>query len=108
MVKKSISCARCFSWTRLMYESFNTVKGKGYEWYKMGRVTLSDRSDLFFNRAWMIQLPVSYSRTLTAGKTFDIWASLKFTGPMYQPDEKDGDSFMYLNLVVLLEVEDNK
>ncbi|MBR4673490.1 MAG: DUF4838 domain-containing protein [Victivallales bacterium] len=92
----------------IKYESFNTVKGKGYEWYKMGRVTLSDRSDLFFNRAWTIQLPVSYPRTLTAGKTFDIWASLKFTGPMYQPDEKDGDSFMYLNFVVLKEVEDNK
>ena len=47
----------------IKYESFNTVKGKGYEWYKMGRVTLSDRSDLFFNRAWTIQLPVSYPRT---------------------------------------------
>ena len=72
---------------------------KGYNWYKMGRATIPQSCDLFFNRAWTIQLPVAYPETI--GRTFDVWASLKFTGPMYHPDEKDGDSFMFLDLVIL-------
>ncbi len=78
----------------------------GYNWYKMGRVNVAKRSDLYFNRAWTIQIPISYGETV--GKTFDVWASLKFTGPMYQPAEKEGDSFMYLDFVILEEVKENK
>ena len=82
----------------------NTVADKhGYNWYKLERVTVKERNDLYFNRAWTIQLPISYVETI--GRTFDVWASLKFTGPMYHPDEKEGESFMYLDLVILEEVK---
>ncbi|MBO4344506.1 MAG: DUF4838 domain-containing protein, partial [Victivallales bacterium] len=74
----------------------------GYNWYKMGRVTVKPRNDLFFNRSWTIQIPISYPETL--GRTFDVWASIKFTGPMYHPDEKDGESFIWQDLVILEDV----
>ncbi|MBQ7650657.1 MAG: DUF4838 domain-containing protein [Victivallales bacterium] len=77
---------------------------KGYNWYKMGRATIPQSCDLFFNRAWTIQLPVAYPETI--GRTYDVWASLKFTGPMYQPDDKEGESYMFLGLVVLEEVRE--
>ena len=93
----------------IQYASFTQLKdGTGYGWYKLGRVTLPERGDLFFNRAWTVQIPVSYPRTLTAGKTFDIWASLKFTGPMYRPEEKEGESYMYLDLVIMEEVKEGE
>ena len=76
----------------------------GYNWYKLGSVNVKKRSDLYFNRAWTIQIPISCEETV--GNTFDVWASLKFTGPMYHPDEKAGDSFMYLDLVILEETKD--
>ncbi len=81
-----------------------TIGKTGYNWYKMGRVDVKKRSDLYFNRSWTIQIPVSFDETV--GKSFDVWASLKFTGPMYQPNEKEGDSFMYLDLVILEEVKE--
>ncbi len=81
-----------------------TVEKHGYNWYKLGRVTVKERNDLFFNRSWTIQIPISYPETL--GRTFDVWASIKFTGPMYYPDEKDGDSFIWQDLVILKEVKE--
>ena len=85
------------------FSTKNVADKKDYNWYKMGRATIPQSCDLFFNRAWTIQLPVSYPETI--GRTFDVWASLKFTGPMYHPEEKDGESYMYLDLVVLEEVK---
>ena len=82
----------------------STIDKTGYNWYKMGRINVKKRSDLYFNRAWTIQIPISFEETV--GNTFDVWASLKFTGPMYHPDEKAGDSFMYLDLVILEKVKD--
>ena len=82
----------------------NVADRKGYNWYKMGRATIPQSCDLYFNRAWTIQLPVSYPETI--GRTYDVWASLKFTGPMYQPESQDGESYMHLGLVILEEVKE--
>ena len=79
------------------------IDRKGYNWYKMGRVKVKKNCDLYFNRAWTIQIPISYEETV--GSEYDVWASLKFTGPMYQTEE-NGDSFMYLDLVILEEVKE--
>ena len=83
-----------------------TVDKHGYNWYKLGRVTVKERNNLFFNRSWTIQIPISYPETV--GRTFDVWASIKFTGPMYHPDEKDGDSFIWQDMVILEDVFDVK
>ncbi len=83
--------------------SMGTVgDSSGYNWYKMGRVTVTEECILYFNRSWTIQVPISYPETM--GRTFDVWAELKFTGPMYHPEIKDGESFINLGLVVLEEV----
>ncbi len=89
------------------YFSMKTVSEKpGYSWYKMGRVTVGRRDDLFFNRSWTIQIPISYPETL--GRTFDVWASIKFTGPMYHTNEKDSESFIWQDLVILEEVKEEE
>ncbi len=84
----------------------DAIAKTGYNWYKMGRVSVKKRSDLYFNRAWTIQIPISYVETI--GQSFDVWASLKFTGPMYHPKEKEGESFMYLDFVILEVVNDEE
>ena len=81
--------------------SMKTVSEKaGYTWYKMGRVTMTENCELFFSRAWTTKIQISFPETI--GKTFDVWAELKFVGPMYHQNQQ-GDSNIFLGLVVLEE-----
>ena len=87
----------------LSYFSLKEVSDKsGYSWYKMERVTVKENCELFFSRAWTTQVQASSPETI--GKTFDVWAALKFTGPMYHKDQQ-GESNIYLGLVALEEVQ---
>ena len=86
------------------YFTMKTVaENSGYNWYKMGRLTVKDLDELFFTKSWTIQVLISYPETI--GRTFDVWASIKFTGPMYHPDEKEGESFIWHDMVILEEVK---
>ncbi|MBO4620011.1 MAG: DUF4838 domain-containing protein [Victivallales bacterium] len=73
----------------------------GYGWYCLGRVKFSKRCDLFFTRAWSVQVPFAYPEI--TDRTFEVWASIKFTGPMYRPGQP-GDNCIYIGLVLLKEV----
>ncbi len=73
----------------------------GYSWYSMGHVTIKENCELYFSRAWTTKLQISFPETI--GKTFEVWASLKFAGPMYHPNQ-NGDSNVFLGLVVLEEI----
>ena len=62
--------------------------GVGYQWYSLGRVTLPERSFyLYATRKWTVQLPVSLPDM--NGKTFEIKALVKFTGPKFFADSTE-------------------
>ena len=63
-------------------KSWDRPSGLGYRWYSLGRVTLPKRSFyLYATRKWTVQLPVSLPDM--NGKTFEIKALVKFTGPKF-------------------------
>ena len=65
--------------------------GPGYRWYSLGRVTLPEKSFIFYvTRKWTTQLAISLPGM--NGGTFEIKALVKFTGPRFftgstEPDE---------------------
>ena len=65
--------------------------GPGYRWYSLGRVTLPEKSFIFYaTRKWTTQLAISLPGM--NGGTFEIKALVKFMGPKFfkdsaQPDE---------------------
>ena len=65
--------------------------GPGYRWYSLGRVTLPEKSFIFYaTRKWTTQLAISLPGM--NGGTFEVKALVKFTGPRFftgstEPDE---------------------
>ena len=58
--------------------------GPGYRWYSLGRVTLPEKSFIFYaTRKWTTQLAISLPGM--NGGTFEIKALVKFTGPRFFP-----------------------
>lgn len=60
------------------------VPGPGYNWYKLGETTLGGNEYLFFTWPWHIQLDLAdaFDKRRPDQKV-EIWAHLKFEGPMY-------------------------
>jgi Domain of unknown function (DUF4838) len=69
---------------------FNKVLPKrGYNWYYLGRrVKLPRNSFLYLTRAWTVQIPLGNEKL--QNKTFEIWASIKFAGPVFYPKTDKG------------------
>ena len=87
----------------LLATTIDSVSEKsGYSWYKMGRITITENCELFFSRAWTTQIHISVPETI--GKTYDVWAELKFVGPMYHQNQQS-DSHIFLGLVTLVEIQ---
>ena len=86
----------------LCERSFASVGWKGYKWIKIGTATIPRMSYVWFTRSWNLQLDLKRSSEL-AGRTFDIWASVKFTGPLFQKGGA-GRSYIWIDGVVLDEL----
>ena len=65
-------------------KSWEKPIGPGYQWYRLGRVTLPERSFLAYaTRKWTAQLPLSLPGM--NGNEFELRALVKFTGPKFFP-----------------------
>ena len=80
--------------------SFKNVEGDGYRWYRLGKAKFSDNCYLWLTRAWTTQLRAGNFSDLS-GKELELWASVKFTGPMFRPGTK-GESFIWIDRVLLV------
>ena len=79
------------------------VKKAGYNWYKLGVVKLSADAFLYCFGTWMVQQPIgiAYDPKNPDAK-FEIWISMKFTGPAY-PHGREGDkNAIYIDRVFLI------
>ena len=77
-------------------------EGPSYHWYRICRTTLTKDPYLWLTRAWTTQLKIANYLREPEGKSFEIWASVKFTGPLFFPDAQ-GESFIWIDRVILLE-----
>jgi hypothetical protein len=72
---------------------------RGYNWYKVGKVTIPEDGYIYVTGAWTTQIFTSLKELF--GKEAEIWISVKHEGPMYYPDQK-GPSRIYVDRAVLL------
>ena len=75
----------------------------GYHWYHMGEVTVAPEGYIYLNRSWLPQLVVSTAELV--GRTFDVWASVKFEGPRFRPGDTLPNA-QYVDRVILFVTDD--
>ena len=76
--------------------------GPGYHWYKLeAKVKIPENGLFYMTRAWTTQLKTGYPELI--GKTFEIWASVKFTGKQFHPEQVNEHEYIYIDRVVLIE-----
>ena len=76
------------------------VQGDGYRWYHICKAKFTPTSYLWLTRAWTTQVRTGNYRELS-GKEMDVWASVKFTGPMFRPGAT-GKSYIWIDRVLLV------
>ena len=85
----------------LISTTFEKPAAKGYNWYKLPRIIhLPKDGYVYLTRAWTTKLDVSNPEI--AEKDFEIWASVKFTGPKFFADSTD-KNYIYIDRIVLVE-----
>ena len=72
----------------------------GYHWYSFGRAKIPADGYVWFSRAWTTQLKSSGYPEL-AGQEVEVWAHVKFTGPLYWPGAT-GESHIWVDRVLLV------
>jgi len=82
------------------------VPGRGYHWYKMGTFPLRPGYYLYFFWSWIIQLDLDNAfDPRRPDQQFDIWARLKFEGPMFPHGQEGEADAIYVERVVLVRGE---
>jgi hypothetical protein len=67
------------------------IPAAGYHWYKLGETKLTGNDYIFFFWSWVIQLDVAdMFDGAHPNQQYEIWAEIKFEGPMF-PHAKEGD-----------------
>jgi hypothetical protein len=67
------------------------IPNGGYNWYKLGVITLPERSFVYLFSSSVIQLDLNNAYDpQKPDQQFDIWANIKFSGTAY-PHGKAGD-----------------
>ena len=64
--------------------SASDIKGKGYNWYKLGRVEVTPVIGIYLFWSWYVQAPLGLAYNENRGLCpYDIFASIKFEGSAY-------------------------
>ena len=77
------------------------VQGDGYHWYRICKAKFTPTCYLWLTRAWTTQLRAGNYRELS-GKELEVWASVKFTGPMFQSGCYAGRSYIWIDRLILV------
>jgi hypothetical protein len=77
-----------------------------YHWYKLGTTHLTAKTQMTFHSSWKLSQPCASHvyDPLEPNARYEIYASLKVTGPSYVKNSKKPDG-VYLDRVVILECE---
>ncbi len=84
------------------------LKGPGYHWVKLGTYTVNNRDKdspyVYFFWSWEIQFPVNdaFDPKKPADQKYDVWASVKGTGPKVGGNE-GAENALYIDRVVVID-----
>jgi hypothetical protein len=79
------------------------VPGPGYHWYKLGSYTPGKSWFVYFFWSWHIQYDIGSVLTpKDSGRTFDIWANIKFEGPAFPYGGKEEKNAISIERIVLI------
>jgi hypothetical protein len=79
------------------------VPGPGYHWYRMGTFRIAPSYYLYFFWSWIIQVDIdSVVDPLEPDRRFDVWARIKFEGPMFSHGKADHKNAICVERVVLV------
>ena len=83
----------------------NQIKGPGYHWYKIAR-SKTGADEYLYLFDWLLQVNLSEAVCRFSSDTvFDIYASLKFTGPAF-PCGKSGElNAVWCDRIVLVPIQ---
>ncbi len=84
------------------YLKAEDIKKPDYNWYKLGSAVIpNDSVYVYFLSDWTIQAVVSDVGKISNNEIkYDIWASIKFSGPAY-PHGGKGENGVYVERVIL-------
>ncbi|MBO4344141.1 MAG: DUF4838 domain-containing protein [Victivallales bacterium] len=86
--------------------AFTRPVGEGYNWYRLPNVHFPKKCFIYMTRQWTTQLHSDTQFAELTGQVFDIWVSVKFTGPKFFADSTDAN-YIYIDRVAFVE-PDNK
>jgi hypothetical protein len=79
------------------------VPDGGYHWFAMKDVTLTSGAYLYFFWSWIIQMPVDDAfDAANPNAKFDVWISVKFSGPAFPHGKADDKNAISIERVVVV------
>ncbi|MBQ7650571.1 MAG: DUF4838 domain-containing protein [Victivallales bacterium] len=73
----------------------------GYHWYLAGKVKIQQNGYVYITRAWTTKLQTGQRGLI--GNEFEIWVSVRFTGPKYIPGQNDQKDYIFIDRILLVE-----
>ncbi|MBQ7650570.1 MAG: DUF4838 domain-containing protein [Victivallales bacterium] len=73
----------------------------GYHWYCAGKVKIQPNGYVYVTRAWTTKLQTGLRGII--GNEYEIWASVKFTGPKYMKGQDGQKDYIYVDRILLVE-----
>ena len=81
----------------------HNVKKAGYNWYKLGTTTLTSDCYMFIHKSWNIKLGIANAFDPNAPEAkYDVWVSMKFSGPAYPFGKADEANSVSIERVMLI------
>jgi len=86
------------------------IKGEGYRLYKMGRFRLSDTAYIYLTGSWQIQIRplIPFLNPDNPDHPWDIYLSLKTSGPGLPFGDKTGKDGIFLDRMILVRVDEER
>jgi hypothetical protein len=82
------------------------VPGRGYHWYQMGTFKVRPAYYLYFFWSWIIQLDLDNAvDARQPDQEFDIWARIKFEGPMFPHGRAEDPDAICVERIILVKAE---
>jgi hypothetical protein len=79
------------------------ITGPGYHWYKVGETSLGGEDYMFFTWSWGIHLDLAGAfDKKKPDQVYEIWADVKFEGPLYPHGKADAKNAISVDRVALI------
>lgn len=79
------------------------INDPGYGLYRLGRLAVPPGSYIWITNSWRIQIPVGFAHdTARPDQQWDIYVSLKLTGPTYPHGGADDEDAVWVDRVILV------